>query len=839
MIGVRDRGPHRVARHVQRRARLSACLPAALLAGLVLGGCVSRPALASLAATLSMVPAPGGQVAMQNGIAVPTFDAQPRPTIALSGAWRIEPATFDADLSLTDRASALPRIERAAGGRQLPGFDDSVWARVAVPGTIPGAPSRGGLGAWYRTRFVVPRDWAGAAITLKFGAANYVADVWLNGHWLGYHEGADTPFAFAAEGIVIPGGTNVLAVRVDVPAWGTRMDIVPWGLVDARNDGGLTQDVWLEASPSLSAARADVRPSLDGGQIAVVVQDRGARAARGTLRLEILPASVNDGNLLAPDARALVAAGAPPAWSHRVALDGIGPGGVTVTRAEFSIPGAASWRLDAPRLYVLHVSVRSVDGSADDLYESFGLRTIQVDPSGPRLLLDGANTTFAGAAIQGESVTGSGGAEARSPVVTPAAALADIGLARSVGATLLRMGHSPAPPSLLTLADRLGVAIWEEIPLCHFTPVAFEATMARGIPQQMLREMVLRDGNHPSAMFYGLANESAGGPVQAETLARLRDLAREIDPTRLYGQAAYAFDATDSASAALDVAGFTFYEGVFYGSDAGAGTGRALDAIHRRLPDKPVLALEFGYWADRPDERAAQARILRETGAALERRGTNHPGGYVAGLVWWTLTDYATSRPGIAMERFGLFDPSGQARPAASEARALFARLGTPSTSAVPAPPGAPLPTERAAAIVGTWGPRLALYVGYGVSLVFGTLAAALAFLDLRARTGRRVPIGAASGAHAAPGGRVRRAATRISRSASLRGRTPASNRSGRSPGPAPASAWSMGRSRQSGSAVPPVPAPGSASRSGSRSARRPASGSRGSPEPCSTGRPS
>jgi beta-galactosidase len=728
------------------RARAIVCAAGVLLAGVLFSGCVAQPGRASLPATLSMVDVPGGTVAMQNGIPVPTFDPQPRPTIDLAGAWRVEPATLDPDVTLTDRRSVLGTIERDADGRQLAAFDDSAWQLTAVPGTIPGEPALGGLGAWYRTHFVVPPDWAGDAITLKFGAADYVADVWLNGRWLGYHEGGDTPFAFAVEGIAAPGADNVLAVRVDVPAWGTRMDIVPWGLVDATNHGGITQDVWLEASPALSAVRADVQPSLDGGQVIVVVQDRGHARARGMLSLEVFPASLSEATLLAPDARALVPDGARPAWSGTVDLPELGPGGMSVAHAAFRLADAARWDIGDPRLYVLHVEVHPGGGPPDDLYVSFGLRTIAVDPSGPRLLLDGTNATFAGVAVHDETVSGPPGAVARTSVVTPSDALGTMRLARSVGATLLRMGHSPAPPALLALADRLGMAVWEEIPLCHFTPVAFQATMARGIPQQMLREMALRDGNHPSVLFYGLANESAGGPVQADALARLREVGRAIDPTRLYGHAAYAFDTTDTSSAALDVAGFTFYEGVFYGSDAGAGTARTLDEIHRRMPDKPVLALEFGHWADEPDGAAAQVAIFRQTGAALESRGTNHPGGFVAGLVWWTLTDYTTSRPGIALERFGLFDPTGRARPAASEARSLFASLSTSSRSPIPAAASAPAAGERATAIVGAWGPRLALYTGYGAAVVVGMLAALFALPRRRRRIVERARAGAVAG---------------------------------------------------------------------------------------------
>ena len=111
----------------------------------------------------------------------------------------------------------------------------------------------------------------GSGVTLRFGSANYVADVWLNGTWLGYHEGGSTPFAFAAGEALRPGETNLVAVRVHTIPLGTRSDIVPWGLIDWWNYGGLTGPVWLESAPPLNLARADVIPHLDAIDVNVLV----------------------------------------------------------------------------------------------------------------------------------------------------------------------------------------------------------------------------------------------------------------------------------------------------------------------------------------------------------------------------------------------------------------------------------------------------------------------------------------------------------------------------------------------------------------------------------------
>src|SRR5207253_1059429 len=93
-----------------------------------------------------------------------------------------------------------------------------------------------------------------------------------------------------------------------------------------------------------------------------------------------------------------------------------------------------------------------------------------------------------------------------------------------------------------------------EIPLYHYTPATFGIAMDRGIPQQMLSEMDLRDMNHPSVLFHGLANESTGGTEREQALASLYNLDRAIDGTRLTGQAAYGNQPDDQTSRPLDVA---------------------------------------------------------------------------------------------------------------------------------------------------------------------------------------------------------------------------------------------------------------------------------------------
>lgn len=75
--------------------------------------------------------------------------------------------------------------------------------------------ARDNLGpAWYQTRFRLPWGWQEQHLRLRFGSVNYLADVWLNGEWLGWHEGGHLPFEFDVT-TRVRDDNNLLVVRVD------------------------------------------------------------------------------------------------------------------------------------------------------------------------------------------------------------------------------------------------------------------------------------------------------------------------------------------------------------------------------------------------------------------------------------------------------------------------------------------------------------------------------------------------------------------------------------------------------------------------------------------------
>src|SRR5260370_11428725 len=98
---------------------------------------------------------------------------------------------------------------------------------------------------WYKKSFDYQRT-DHTRIFVYFGAANYIADVYLNGEKIGRHEGGFTPFNFEITKLVRD-KSNSLIVKVDNKR---RRDAVPTLITDWWYYGGLTRQVKLIETPA-------------------------------------------------------------------------------------------------------------------------------------------------------------------------------------------------------------------------------------------------------------------------------------------------------------------------------------------------------------------------------------------------------------------------------------------------------------------------------------------------------------------------------------------------------------------------------------------------------------
>ena len=202
-----------------------------------------------------------------------------RTNYDLSGTWRIIPDPVREGLRSDVGAQyAMFRDESDATipPHRLKEYDFAAATTIEVPGSW----SRMGASlewydglVWYQREFKMKRS-PSRRYFLYFGAANYEANVFLNGERAGVHSGGFTPFDFEVTHLLKEGG-NSLVVAVD-SAHGAKS--VPTARTDWWNYGGVSRPPLIVETPETFIADYWVR--LDGnGRIAADISFDGKDAA--------------------------------------------------------------------------------------------------------------------------------------------------------------------------------------------------------------------------------------------------------------------------------------------------------------------------------------------------------------------------------------------------------------------------------------------------------------------------------------------------------------------------------------------------------------------------------
>jgi len=344
---------------------------------------------------------------------------------------------------------------------------------------------------WYRTTFDAGEVAARSRQFLHFGAANYQADVYLNGAKLGRHVGGFTPFEFEVTGKVKPLG-NSLVVKVDNAR---HPDAVPTVNTDWWNYGGLTRDVTLINTPAVLIRDYQLRLSKDGERIEATIQLDGARQRIG-VTLEIPELRIK--RMALTDSQGLTTLSAPARGLER-------------------------WSPEHPRLYDVKLSIDDGDVVADRV----GFRQIEV--RGADILLNGRPVFLRGISLHEENPLRGGRAYSEED------ARLLLGWAKELGCNFVRLAHYPHNEHMARVADELGLMLWEEVPVYWTIQWQNPETLANA--EQQLTELITRDRNRGSVIVWSVANETPVSEPRTAFLRSLVDTVRALDGTRLVSAA--------------------------------------------------------------------------------------------------------------------------------------------------------------------------------------------------------------------------------------------------------------------------------------------------------------
>jgi len=313
------------------------------------------------------------------------------------------------------------------------------------------------------------------------------------------------------------------------------------------------------------------------------------------------------------------------------------------------------WSPENPKLYKVVIS-----GEGDSVTDEIGFRTIET--RGTEIFLNGKPIFLRGISMHEEAPFRSGRAFSEEDDRTL------LNWAKELGCNFVRLAHYPYNEEMLRLADKMGLLVWEEIPVYWDIQWQNQATLENAKSQ--VREIISRDRNRAAIALWSMSNETPISPERTEFLKALAAYARELDSTRLITSALNHSERSgpdtrvlnDPLGEFLDVLGVNEYIGWY--------EAKVEDTDHTQWKfayDKPVIVSEFGADAQYNLHGDAQTRFTEEYQAnifehqlAMWRRVPQ-----VAGMSPWLLMDFRSPRRPLSgiqdyFNRKGLISDRGQ-----------------------------------------------------------------------------------------------------------------------------------------------------------------------------------
>jgi beta-glucuronidase len=498
---------------------------------------------------------------------------------------------------------------------------------------------------WYKKTFDHKKN-DGERVFIHFGAVNYLADVYLNSHHLGKHEGGFTPFQFELTN-QLREGSNTIIVRVDSRRY---KDSLPGLGYDWFNYGGITREVHLIKTRDTfiddyfvqlgkrSASEVDGWIQLNGNTLSQKVNIR------------IPELKVNYRTTTSADGRAEIK-----------------------FKAKFQ-----RWSPENPKIYNVMIATET-----DTISDQIGFRNIEV--SGNRILLNGQPVFLKGVNIHEEKPYKGGRAYSEQDADTL------LNWAKALGCNFVRLAHYPHNEHMVKLAEKMGLMVWDELPV--YQHIEFQAPGMSEKMELMMKEMIRRDRNRCAVILWGLANETYDfTPNRTNSLIELSRKCHQLDSSRLItsvmNNQSYrenVLNVWDTLYKYFDVISVNEYLGWYL-----PWQGKPHDTKWKLVYDKPLIISEFGaeakfgnrngntdearYWSEEYQEKIYQDQV------EMFRAAPN-----LAGTCAWLLADYRS--PGRmhpvfqnGYNRKGLLSEHGEKKKAWFVLRSYYDSIRPPVT---------------------------------------------------------------------------------------------------------------------------------------------------------------
>ncbi|MEP6673674.1 MAG: glycoside hydrolase family 2 TIM barrel-domain containing protein [Ferruginibacter sp.] len=476
-------------------------------------------------------------------------------------------------------------------------FDDAAWQHVNLPHTWNAADPfdddetyERGIG-WYRKTIEIDRQFENKKIFLFFEGVNQVTDVYVNGAFAGQHKGGYTAFSIDITAFLNwkNNNKNLIAVQVN----NAHDNFIAPLSVGYALYGGIYRNAWIIATDKLHYKE------INNGAAGIFLNatDVNQNSAKLSIRTNVMNESPGErtftfSNKLTDASGKLIAT-----LSKQFTIEAGQEVNLGLGLADIDKPHL--WSPEDPYLYEVTSQLIENNIVVEEVKNSLGFRWFRFDAdsgfflNGKKYELHGTN--------RHQDMEGKGAALSNEDH------LRDMQLIKNMGCNFVRLAHYPQAPEVLNLADKLGLIIWEEIPVVNYMTIAPEFLKNA---ENMLREMIHQHFNHPSIVVWGSMNEILLHSKQGDRIQKQDDsnyvvavrkyalsldsMIRSEDPSRYTTMAMHGSD--DYSKYKLDnisqLAGHNIYDGWYSGKVESFGTG--LDKLHSAKPRQVIFVSEYG-----------------------------------------------------------------------------------------------------------------------------------------------------------------------------------------------------------------------------------------------------
>jgi hypothetical protein len=320
----------------------------------------------------------------------------------------------------------------------------------------------------YKYEFTLPKTWEGKQIELVFEAVMTDARVTINGRKGGSHQGGFCRFRLDVSDRVFFGNKkNTLEVEVAKESSDPQVNMAE-RRADYWNFGGIFRPVFVVAKPAENISRVAIDARGDGHFMCDAFLNRAV--AGSTVITEIR------------DMR-----------GKTIATNTTDTRSSDIAHIDFLVNNPRQWTAETPNRYEAVFFLKDAKGKTlHEEHQKFGFRTIEYRQS-DGVYINGNKVIFKG--VNRHSFRPESGR-----TLSKALNIEDVETIKAMNMNAVRLSHYPADPEFLDACDSLGLYVENELPGWHWA----HGTVTG---QKLVKEMVTRDVNHPSVIFWSNGNE--------------------------------------------------------------------------------------------------------------------------------------------------------------------------------------------------------------------------------------------------------------------------------------------------------------------------------------------